>query len=127
LPANLEFYRSIISLSSPQAVKRISPSIPASSAVSAAAIEKDSEKSGESEKISIYGSVSTGDIAANLKAVLAEDGEGARVVLSPEEISFVEETEDAHRVKHLGVFEIEIRLNGATESVRRTIMVNAQD
>jgi hypothetical protein len=71
--------------------------------------------------------VSTGDIAANLKAVLAEDGEGARVVLSPEEISFVEETEDAHRVKHLGVFEIEIRLNGATESVRRTIMVNAQD
>jgi hypothetical protein len=71
--------------------------------------------------------VSTGDIAANLKAVLAEDDEGARVVLSPEEITFVEETEDAHRVKHLGVFEIEIKLNGATESVRRTIMVNAQD
>jgi hypothetical protein len=71
--------------------------------------------------------VSTGDIAANLKAVLAEDDEGARVVLSPEEITFVEEREDAHRVKHLGVFEIEIKLTGATDSVRRTIMVNAQD
>jgi hypothetical protein len=71
--------------------------------------------------------VSTGDVAANLKAVLAEDDEGARVVLSPEEITFVEETEDAYRVKHLGVFEIEIKLNGATESVRRTIIVNAQD
>jgi hypothetical protein len=59
--------------------------------------------------------------------VLAEDDEGVHVVLSPEEITFVEETEDAHRVKYLGVFEIEIRLNGATESVRRTIMVNAQD
>jgi len=71
--------------------------------------------------------VSTGDVAANLKAVLAEDDEGARVVLSPEEITFVEEMEDAYRVKHLGVFEIEIKLNGATESVRRTIIVNAQD
>jgi hypothetical protein len=71
--------------------------------------------------------VSTGDIAANLKAVLAEDDEGARVVLSPEEISFVDETEEKNRVKHLGVFEIEIKLNGATESVRRTITVSAQD
>lgn len=71
--------------------------------------------------------MSTGDIAANLKAVLAEDDEGARVVLSPEEISFVDETEEKNRVKHLGVFEIEIKLNGATESVRRTITVSAQD
>ncbi len=47
-------------------------------------------------------------------------------MISPAEISFVQETEDKDRVKQLGVFEIEIRLNGAADSVRRTIKVNAQ-
>lgn len=76
---------------------------------------------------SIYGSVSTNDIAVNLKAILAEDQKGAQVVLTPNEISFVNETEDIDRVKNLGVYEIEITLGGATGSVRRTIKVNAQD
>jgi hypothetical protein len=75
----------------------------------------------------IYGSVSTSDIAANLKAILAEDEASSRVVLSAEDIQFVQETDDKDRVKHLGVFEIEIRVEGATDSVRRTIKVNAQD
>jgi len=80
------------------------------------------------EKKRIHGSVSTSDIAANLKAILAEDEDGMRVVglLKPEDISFVEETEDKDRVKHLGVFEIEIQLEGAADSVPRTIKVSAQ-
>lgn len=100
--------------------KRISPSIPATSSVSVQQNEK-------SESKSIYGSVSTSDIAVNLRAILAEHDDGQRIVLGPEEISFVEETEDIDRVKHLGVYKIEIRLNGSSEAVRRSIKVNAQE
>jgi len=124
LPTSLDFYRTPISLPTP---KRVSPSIPASSAISAAAATAEANKLGKPEKRGIYGSVSTSDIAANLKAILAEDEEGVRVVLSHENISFVEETDDKDRVKHLGVFDIDIRLDGAPEVVRRTIQVNAQD
>lgn len=102
----------------------MSPSIPATATLSAAAAEGRGPVT--PEKTSIYGSVSTGDIAANLKAILAEDRQGLRVVLSPDDISFVKETEDKDRVKHLGIFEIEIRLSGAPDSVRRTIQVHAQ-
>lgn len=124
LPSSLDFYRTPISLPTP---KRVSPSIPASSAISVAAATAEGNKPRKVEKRGIYGSVSTSDIAANLKAILAEDKEGVRVVLSHENVSFVEETDDKDRVKHLGVFDIDIRLEGAPESVRRTIQVNAQD
>jgi hypothetical protein len=50
-----------------------------------------------------------------------------RVVLSPENISFVEETSEKDRVKHLGIFEIAIRVDGAPDAIRRTIRVNARD
>jgi hypothetical protein len=73
----------------------------------------------------LIGSVSTADIAANLKAILWEDVDGARVVLSPEDISFVEQLDDRDRVKHLGLYTIDIRLS-PTETVRRTIQVKAQ-
>jgi ribosomal protein L9 len=121
LPANLDFYRTPITT----APKRVSPSIPVSASIShAASVGKDAGKPG---KTSIYGSVSTSDIAVNLKAILAEDEAGSRVVLSAEEISFVDEMDEHDRVKHLGVYEIEIKLEGGTESVRRTIRVSAQD
>lgn len=121
LPANLDFYRTPITA---QPV-RLSPSIPATSAISAAAVEGNTTE--VANKTSIHGSVSTLDITANLKAILAESEEGSRVVLLPEDISFVEAMEEKDRVKHLGVFEIEITLKGATDVVRRTIKVSAQD
>jgi hypothetical protein len=122
LPPTLAFYRTPIA-TAPPTPKRVSPSIPATSIISAAAAEgKEPEKL---SKTSIYGSVTTGDISANLKAILAEHEDGVRVVLSPENISFVEETDDKDRVKHLGIFEIEIKLNGAQNAIRRTIQVNA--
>jgi ribosomal protein L9 len=131
LPANIDFYRTPIATEQhkSQPPKRLSPSIPAASAISAAAAEGQPKEveAKEPGKTSIYGSVSTSDIAANIKAVLAENNEGARVVLSSEHISFVEEMEDQDRVKHLGVFEIDIRLPGAANAVRRTITVSAQE
>jgi hypothetical protein len=106
-------------------LQRLSPSIPATSAVSVAAKEAAGLKS--PQKTSIYGSVTTADVADNVRAILAEDDLGARVVLTPEDITFVEEGEEKDRVKHLGVFEIDIRIKGAIESIRRTIRVNAQE
>jgi hypothetical protein len=82
-------------------------------------------KEGSEAKTGIYGSVSTSDIAVNLQAVLAET-DGASVVLSPENISFVDKLEERNRVKHLGTFDIEIRLSGTLKGIRRTITVNAQ-
>lgn len=70
--------------------------------------------------------MSTADIAANIKALLAEDKDGSRVVLLPEDISFVEVLEEKDRVKHLGIFEIDITLKGAADVVRRAIKVTAQ-
>jgi hypothetical protein len=122
IPSNLDFYRTPITIVQPP--KMLSPSLQSKAAISAAA--QESHEPAKSTKTSIYGSVSTPDIAASLKAILAEDEDGARVVLSPEEISFVEEAEDGDRVKHLGVFEIDIRLKGAPDAVRRTIRVSAQ-
>lgn len=76
--------------------------------------------------MAIYDSVSTADIAANLKAILAEDGQGKRVVFGPEDITFLEKTEEKDRVKHAGTFEIGIKVKGAADAVRRTIRVNVQ-
>ncbi|TVY18456.1 hypothetical protein LARI1_G004413 [Lachnellula arida] len=120
LPANLDFYRQPIAPAQP--AKKLSPSLRSKAVISAAA----KESHGPQEKTSIYGSVSTADVATSLKAILAEDEDGSRVVLSPEEISFVEMQEDGDRVKHLGIFEIDIRLKGAPDAVRRTIKVSAQ-
>lgn len=122
LPPNLEFYRTPVA--AVRVEERISPSIPRSSTVSAAARVGKEEKA--STSTNIIGSVSTNDIATNLKAILAEDKEGARVLLAVEDISFVKSTEEKDRVNHLGKFEFQIKLNGATKSVRRTIQVQAQ-
>jgi ribosomal protein L9 len=124
LPKNINFYRTPISSTSP-APQRHSSSIPAASAISAAAQEKARPQG--PQKISIYGSVTTTDIAENLKAILAEDGEGSRVVLTSEDIVFVSQGEEKDRVKHLGTFEIDIKVKGATAASRRIITVKAQE
>lgn len=79
----------------------------------------------------IFGSVSTADIVDAIKAVLAEDEEGARVVLSPGDIVVDEEADEergveADRLKALGEWKVEIRLKGV-EPIRRTVSVRAQE
>ena len=77
----------------------------------------------------IYGSVSTADIAATLKAGLSHNDEAARVIVNEADIRFVDGTEegDAQRVKELGVFKVEIRLPGAAEPLVRNIRVKPKD
>ena len=123
IPANIEFYRTPMPPQTPP--KKISPSLASSSALSAAA--ENAKR--DSMKMAIYGSVSTADILATMKAILCEDTEGSLVILTPENISFAHETapEDNDRVKHLGSFTIEIRLGPSeAERVRRSITVRAQ-
>jgi ribosomal protein L9 len=124
IPQNIEFYRSPIA-TTPAALQRHSPSIPAASAISAAALE--AARLQAPQKTSIYGSVSTTDIVENLKAILAQDGKGSRVVLTPEDIVFVNQEEEKDRVKHLGDFEVDIKVKGATTAVRRNIAVKGQE
>ena len=81
--------------------------------------------------VAIYGSVSTADIVESVKAVLAETEEGARVVLSAEDITIVTDEgpapgAEADRLKALGEFEVDIRVKGG-ELVRRFISVKAQE
>ena len=124
VPENIDFYRSPIAPTSSTS-PRHSPSVPAASAISAAAQEAARPQS--PQKISIFGSVSTTDITDNLKEILAEDGKGSRVVLTPEDIVFVSHEEEKDRIKHLGTFEIDIKVKGQTAAVRRTITVKAQE
>ncbi|UPX14680.1 uncharacterized protein EKO05_0005155 [Ascochyta rabiei] len=77
----------------------------------------------------IYGSVSTADIAATLKAALAHNDEAARVILNEADVRFVSGADeaDALRVKELGVFKVEIQLPGAPEPLVRNVRVKAKD
>lgn len=77
----------------------------------------------------IYGSVSTADVAATLKAALAHNDEAARVILNEADVRFVTDTEDgdALRVKELGVFKVEIQVPGAEAPLVRNVRVKAKE
>lgn len=79
----------------------------------------------------IFGSVSTADMVDAIKAVLAEDQEGARVVLSPGDIVVDEEVDEergveADRLKAVGEWKVEIRLKGVVP-IRRTVSIRPQE
>ena len=82
------------------------------------------------KRIKIYGSVSTVDISDNVKSILAQNEEGVRIVLGPENVSIAEEVDDnaiePGRIKALGSFAVDIRVKGG-EAIRRTVIVKAQD
>lgn len=138
----IEFFRTPISISAPPPLPKVSPSIPASSQISheAAAAQAAQNKGKTGDKVTqvdeygetpIYGSVTTADIAANMKAVLAEDEEGSKVALKAEDITFVNEFDakniERDRVKTLGLFEIDIAIKGSPSLVRRFVKVSAQE
>lgn len=100
-----------------------------SGAVRSAAARAQAAKTQPQEKIQkkeITGSVTKSDIEATLKAILAEDEDGSRIALSAESITLRGETADNEGIKHLGTFEVNIRLDGSAEVVKRVIRVMAQ-
>jgi ribosomal protein L9 len=76
----------------------------------------------------IYGSVSTSDVVATIKSALAHNDEAARVVLSENDVRFVEghAEGDQTRVKQLGKFKVEIQVPGAEAPITRTVRVRAK-
>lgn len=86
--------------------------------------------------VSIFGSVSTADIAESVKAVLGQTTEGARVVIGSEDIAIVQQKDgdfehqgkgiEGDRLKALGDFQVEVRVKGG-EAVVRTVSVKAQE
>lgn len=78
----------------------------------------------------IFGSVSTADMVDAIKAVLAEDEEGARVVLSAEDVYIDAEASEetgveADRLKALGEYRVEIRPKGMVDAIRRGVSIRA--
>jgi hypothetical protein len=63
----------------------------------------------------IFGSVSTADVLASIKAALTSDSEAIRIPLELRSIRFTGEETD--RVKQLGEFEVQIAVPGASELV----------
>ena len=120
IPQTIEFARAPIEAPETPVQKR-SPSLrPLSQASTSGVATVEGKKA-------IFGSVSTADIAASVKELLSKDAEGSRIVLGPEDISFAIATEESDRVKHLGQFDIEIKVKGSPKALRRTIKVVAEE
>ncbi|KAF2262793.1 hypothetical protein CC78DRAFT_497879 [Lojkania enalia] len=77
----------------------------------------------------IYGSVSASDVVATLKSALAHNDEAARVILTENDIRFVEghAEGDNSKVKKLGTFKMEIQVPGAEEPITRMVRVRAKE
>ncbi|CAF9942233.1 hypothetical protein IMSHALPRED_003427 [Imshaugia aleurites] len=141
LPPSLVFYRTPIAATEPyfpfQEPTSRSRRVAASSA--AAELEAASQPLPKPQKpqvTTIFGSVSTTDIAESMKAVLAGSTEGARVVFGAENITIFQDEDDElghqdkgieeDRLKALGDFRVEVRVKGG-EPVIRTVSIKAEE
>ena len=140
LPSHLIFYRTPIPTPE-EDIPELAP-VPPRRAASSAAAELDaaSEPLSNPPKpqiVTIFGSVSTADVADSLKAILNQTKEGSRVVLGAEDIKFVEKGQkegaepqdsgiEGDRLKALGNFKMEARVKGG-DAVIRTVSVRAQE
>lgn len=137
LPSQIIFYRTPIPEAEPPAPEPVTnPRRRATSAAAELDAASEPTKPSKPRLTTIFGSVSTADIAESIKAVLAQTKEGARVVVGPEDINIVVQESalaedhtngiEGDRIKALGDFQVEIRVKGA-ETVARTVSVTAQD
>ncbi|MCJ1466600.1 hypothetical protein MMC07_005220 [Pseudocyphellaria aurata] len=127
LPEVLQFYR--IPIPNPQLELSFDES---SSLWNSTKIDGDTESVHrlQARPVPIYGSVSTADIAEQVKAVLHESEEGERIVLGAEDITILksedeESSEETDRLKMLGDFRVAIRVKNG-ETVKRLVRIRAQ-
>jgi hypothetical protein len=80
------------------------------------------------DSIPIYGSVSTTDIAQEIRKLLLHNDEAARITLNDDDVKFVDvELEDPTRVKFIGVYNVNISVKGSDAwPVTRKVHVIAQ-
>ncbi|KAI4125471.1 MAG: hypothetical protein LQ338_004229 [Usnochroma carphineum] len=122
VPQEMVIYRVPIPAPEPEP----EPSRPLGNSINAIGGEGPVQRTPESKHLvtKIFGSVTTADMVDAIKAVLAGDEEGAKVVPGPEHITVDEEMDEeagveADRVKALGNYKIEIKLKGV-DPIRRT-------
>ncbi|KAH7139296.1 hypothetical protein B0J11DRAFT_546762 [Dendryphion nanum] len=122
-PPSLVFYREPIDQSQITSTPRYGAT-GAADVLTAAAMSSKSKSLVDG----IYGSVSTADIAASIKAALAHNDEAARVILTEQDIHFQDGQGggDVTRVKQLGTFKVEVVVPGADYSITRTVRVRAK-
>ncbi|OCL13108.1 hypothetical protein AOQ84DRAFT_417129 [Glonium stellatum] len=123
VPQTIEFFRQPIESDTKESLEQHLGASDAADILRAAATSTP-----KPELTSIYGSVSTADVLTSIKAVLANNDEAARVILSESDIRFVEglAAGETTRVKHLGRFAIEIQVKGVNAPIKRTVSVRAQ-
>lgn len=131
VPKTLDFYRQPIpeEPKEPQSDKEDAFGRGAAAELFAARQKRD-EKLKAMEPAGIYGSVSTQDVLAAVRASMENNDESARVVITEADIKFVNagtEVEESGRVKHVGSFSVEIMIKGAEAGLRRTVRVHAQE
>ena len=140
LPPSLIFYRTPISVPDSEVTIQESPSrsrrATSSAAAELEAASKPFLKPPQRQLTTIFGSVSTADMADSIKAVLAETTQGSKVVIGAEDIRIVQDGDDesrhrdrgieGDRLKALGDFQIEARVKGG-EAVVRTVCVKEQE
>lgn len=134
VPQKMVFYKTpILAAPEPEAPPATEPLGNSINAIGGQAPMPQPQRAPEPKNLitKIFGSVSTADMVDAIKAVLAEDEEAARVVLSPGDIVVDEEVDEergveADRLKALGEWKVEIRLKGV-EPIRRTVSVRAQE
>lgn len=139
LPSRLVFHRTAIveketekqSLGTSQPRSRRATSQAAQETYAASEpVPLDQAASSSPQLQTIFGSVSTADVADTVKALLAEDEDSRRVVIGPEDIKFVGEISngvEGDRLKALGEFQLEIRVKGGEVALQRTVGVIAPE
>ncbi|KAF2148204.1 hypothetical protein K461DRAFT_324579 [Myriangium duriaei CBS 260.36] len=81
----------------------------------------------------IFGSVTTADVAAVVTQALAHNDEASRVLVTEEDIIFIDVKDEGgnlavtNRVKSLGRFKVEIKVKGAEEPVMRIVNIVSQE
>lgn len=77
----------------------------------------------------IHGSISTGDIASAIRMVASANGpRGSRVVINPENVEFLDQsTVEGDKIKAIGEYDIEVKMKGTADFVRRKVIVMRQD
>jgi hypothetical protein len=131
VPKTLDFYRQPL----PEETKEAEPE-PVDAFGGGAAGELFAARQRREDKLKanqpkgIYGSVSTHDIVAAVRAAMENNDESARVLINETDLKFVNagsEVEELARVKHVGSYSIEIMIKGAETGLRRTVRVHAQE
>lgn len=58
----------------------------------------------------------------------ANGSKGSRIVVAPENIEFLDQTVvEGDKIKTIGEYDFEIKMKGATDSIRRKVIVMRQD